>query len=483
MSGKIKSKSFKNGEDFLSFLNNQFGQHDSDGDGVCDEVEKMIGTDPNKFDTDGDGVGDGDEIMAGRNPLGRGSFKDFFVPHDGNNWCPQAIHPQRIMFYATSAIITKILVVIFVLGLPSIAWLSPDVIGNYVKDIIRLTNEERKNVLVAPLSEDSHLSQAAYAKAEDMLVKSYFSHTGPDGKKLADWLKEYGYRYSVAGENLAVGFSDAKEVVNAWKESKTHYANMIDPDFSQIGVGVVVGNFENENTMLAAQYFGYPDKIVAEVSPEKKSPTVLPQAEVKNVVENISSTTENKKIVKNLDNSKPIVNSPVFVDKEKSIVDYRLLPDKTAIIRADVYISGDVNHAIIKVGQHSISLTKDINKTDRWFGQLLLDRQEASAFSTITPASISLTDNMGKTSLEDIPFAKIVNKHVSGVKQYAWAKDASAGPVKAIFIVSNLFYKTLFFVNLLALFFSFTIGWSRLHKRTIAVASLTCLLFGILIII
>ncbi|MDD4412345.1 MAG: CAP domain-containing protein [Patescibacteria group bacterium] len=482
MPKKIKPKSFKNGEDFLSFLNSQFGQHDTDGDGICDEVEKMIGTNPNKFDTDGDGVGDGDEIRAGRNPLGRGSFKDFFVPHDGNNWRPQAIHPKRIMFYASTAVVTKVLVIMFVLGLPSIAWLSPDVIRNYVTEIISLTNQERKNVSVAPLTENIQLSQAAYAKAEDMLVQSYFSHTGPDGRKLSDWLKDYGYRYTVAGENLAVGFNSAKEAVEAWKESKTHYANMIDPDFSQIGVGVVVGNFENENTMLAAQYFGYPDKIITEVKPEKKPQAILPPA--KNKVNRISVSVKNdKKIVKNLDNVKPVIDNSIFVDQEKSIIDYKVLPDKTAIIRADIYTSGDINHINIKAGQHLISLIKDVNQANRWFGQVLLDKKEASTFSTIAPASIALTNNQGKTFLEDLPFAKVVNQQVSGIKQYAWAKDVSTGPVKAIFTVSSLFYKTLFFVNLLALFFSLVVGWNKLHKRTIAAASLTCLLFGILIII
>jgi hypothetical protein len=110
-----KKKAAKADFDFIDFLNAKYGTRDSDNDGLTDEVERLIGTDPFNPDTDGDGMNDADEIRAGRNPLGPGNFRDWFVPHAGNNYHPHALHPKRVMFYAVSAVAMKVLVVLFVL--------------------------------------------------------------------------------------------------------------------------------------------------------------------------------------------------------------------------------------------------------------------------------------------------------------------------------------------------------------------------------
>lgn len=244
--------------DFLEFLNHHYGTKDSDQDGIADEVEGILGTDPYKFDTDGDGMGDGEEIIKGRNPLGNGKLHDFFVPHAGNDYKPLALHPQRLFFYGLSAVLVKMIIVFFIISFPTIAWLSPDVLQESGQKIIELTNQLRQKVGVAPLVESQALDQAAYAKAQDMLLQQYFAHVGPDKKSLVDWLFAFDYDYMVAGENLALGFAAPEDVVEAWSLSKTHYANLIDPDFSQIGIGVISGPYNGQDTTLIAQYFGYP---------------------------------------------------------------------------------------------------------------------------------------------------------------------------------------------------------------------------------
>jgi len=247
--------------DFLDFLNQTYGTTDTDGDGICDEVELMIGTDPKKADTDGDGMNDGDEIRAGRNPLGPGDFRDFFIPHERNGFRPHALHPKRLLFYVTSATLIKVLVVAFVISFPMTAWLSPDVMSREAKKIVVLTNELRQKLSLTTLSENNLLNQAAYDKASDMLLQQYFAHNGPDGKSVKDWLSKFGYRYDVAGENLAMGFLQSDDVVTAWINSPTHYANLIDPDYTEIGVGMASGPFKGEETTLVAQYFGAPKQI------------------------------------------------------------------------------------------------------------------------------------------------------------------------------------------------------------------------------
>ena len=255
---------------------------DSDNDGLADYEEiNVYGTDPNNPDTDKDGVSDGDEVKRGRNPRGRGRLKDLFIPYAGNDYKPQALHPRRVFFHALSAVLIKILVIGFVIIIPIGAWLTPDVLLEQAKKIIDLTNRIRQNAGVSLLAENNLLTQAAYNKAEDMILNQYFAHIGPDKKIVSDWLAGVNYKYAVAGENLAMGFSGAEEVVNGWVKSQTHYANIIDPDFSETGVGLSSGLYENYDTTLVAQFFGSSQPAVpVAATREKSNPAQRPEEQM-----------------------------------------------------------------------------------------------------------------------------------------------------------------------------------------------------------
>ena len=146
------------------------------------------------------------------------------------------------------------------------AWLTPNLLREESQKIIHLTNELRSQQGVDFLRENELLNHAAYSKAEDMIYQEYFAHIGPNQLKIGDWLKQNNYQYLVAGENLAMGFSGAEETVNAWIKSPTHYANLIDPLYQEIGVGMVSGPFQNIETTLVAQFFARP-QVHKETSP------------------------------------------------------------------------------------------------------------------------------------------------------------------------------------------------------------------------
>ncbi len=230
---------------------------DSDHDGLTDEEERLIfGTNPYDPDTDHDGMNDGDEVRAGRNPRGGGLIKNLFIPHAGNNYEPQILRPKRLFWHAAVAISVKLIVVSAALLFPITAWLTPDVLNEQSQKILELTNQVRLKMSVPTLIENLQLKNAALGKAEDMLVKQYFAHTNPQKQNLTFWLKRANYKYAVAGENLALGFTSAENVVNAWIKSKTHYANLIDPDFQEVGIAMVSGSYNQRETTLAAQLFG-----------------------------------------------------------------------------------------------------------------------------------------------------------------------------------------------------------------------------------
>jgi len=305
MKKKLKKTKQEN-SDFIDFLNDKYGTRDTDHDGLTDEVESLLGTNPYEADTDHDGMSDADEIRVGRNPLGPGGWRDWVMPHAGNNYQPHLLHPRRLVFYAAAAVVMKILVVAFVIGLPMTAWLAPDVLKEQADQIIALTNKVRAAHNAPALTENQILNRAAYAKASDMVLQQYFAHVGPDKKTLSDWLKAVGYRYAVAGENLAMGFNSAAEVVEAWKKSQTHYANLVDTDFKEIGVGAVSGPYQGATTVLVAQYFGATLPTVTTVTAVKPSNNKTAPVETKPVT-SISNAAPRAEVAAVKSLAKPVI--------------------------------------------------------------------------------------------------------------------------------------------------------------------------------
>ncbi len=124
--------------------------------------------------------------------------------------------------------------------------------------IVGLTNESRESFELLPLKVSEALTRAAQNKAENMLDLQYFSHVSPDGKKPWDWMKEAGYRYLYAGENLAVYFTTSESLVDAWLRSPTHRQNITGRQFTEIGVGVARGEFKEFKTAIVVALFGNP---------------------------------------------------------------------------------------------------------------------------------------------------------------------------------------------------------------------------------
>lgn len=124
--------------------------------------------------------------------------------------------------------------------------------------VVDLTNDERDDVDVQPLSRNSALDAAAQLKAEHMAENSYFAHFAPDGTSPWFWFDEADYTYAHAGENLAIHFTDSAEVVEAWMDSPTHRANIVDSKFTEIGVGTARGRYNGHRTVFVVQLFGTP---------------------------------------------------------------------------------------------------------------------------------------------------------------------------------------------------------------------------------
>jgi len=93
---------------------------------------------------------------------------------------------------------------------------------------------------VGPLRLSAQLSTIAAGHAEDMARHSYFSHTGRDGNQAADRATRAGYAWRSVGENLAAGQTRAEEAVQGWLKSPGHCANLMQSDFTEMGLAYAV---------------------------------------------------------------------------------------------------------------------------------------------------------------------------------------------------------------------------------------------------
>lgn len=124
--------------------------------------------------------------------------------------------------------------------------------------LVDLVNTDRQVNHIGGLQINPTLTAIAQAKANDMAEKGYFAHTSPEGRDPWYWFKQGGYLFAYAGENLAVDFSDSADVEQAWMNSPTHRANLLNTHFTQIGIATAVGDFNGHRTTFVVQEFGTP---------------------------------------------------------------------------------------------------------------------------------------------------------------------------------------------------------------------------------
>lgn len=185
-----------------------------------------------------------------------------FVPHESNNQKARILHPSGLLTLA-------LLLIGFQLLLNFLPKTFPRVLGYAANispsDVIRLTNDRRLSGGLSPLSENSVLSSAALAKGNDMLAKGYWAHFAPDGTSPWTFFQSFGYKYKYAGENLARDFSNPGSAVEAWMGSPSHRDNIMNPNYREIGIGVVEGNLNGVDTTIIVQFFGTPQTAQAAI--------------------------------------------------------------------------------------------------------------------------------------------------------------------------------------------------------------------------
>jgi len=182
-------------------------------------------------------------------------IKNYFIPTAGNKYHPHFFRKETAI--AIGAVLVFLQIGYFVhttLVFNKTGFLAAVLPGV----LTALTNDDRAKNGVGTLIEEPLLTVAAQKKAADMAEKGYFAHVAPDGTTPWHWLDLVGYNYSYAGENLAVNFTESKDVEEAWMKSPTHRANIVKSEFTRIGIGTAQGVYEGKDVTFVVQFFATP---------------------------------------------------------------------------------------------------------------------------------------------------------------------------------------------------------------------------------
>lgn len=208
--------------------------------------------------------------------------KDFLhhllFPRESNNHRAKLLHHSTLFFLTVFFFAAGLLITPLQKSHPDILGVSTNI---SLDQLLQLTNKQRTDNGLAPVTLNSELANAAAGKAQDMLTKNYWAHFAPDGGTPWGFIHGAGYQYIYAGENLARGFNTADEVVNAWMASPGHRENILSPNYKEIGFAIRSGNLTGEDTTLVVQMFGSratTTEPVAQVQEVTPIPTTIPVA-------------------------------------------------------------------------------------------------------------------------------------------------------------------------------------------------------------
>jgi uncharacterized protein YkwD len=133
----------------------------------------------------------------------------------------------------------------------------PAVPSNVAAEVVDLTNVERTGHGRARLRANPRLMRAAQIHAEQIARAGQLAHVLPDAAypRAEDRLAAADYNWQTFGENVAFGQSNAAAALDSWMHSQGHRKNILNPDFTELGVGYAI---DRAGRPYYVQVFGSP---------------------------------------------------------------------------------------------------------------------------------------------------------------------------------------------------------------------------------
>lgn len=184
-------------------INNDNSNSNGNNDNINDDNNNSNGSNDNNNNDNINNSGNNEDVNNGNNDSNNGNNNDNTVekPEDNNNS-------------------------------------SNGEFASFQKEVLRLVNVERSKMGLKELTLNTELSRVATLKSQDMIDKNYFSHTSPTYGSPFDMMKKFNISYRTAGENIAMGQKTPAQVVEAWMNSEGHRANILNANYTDLGVGV-----------------------------------------------------------------------------------------------------------------------------------------------------------------------------------------------------------------------------------------------------
>ncbi|HSX01776.1 MAG TPA: CAP domain-containing protein [Candidatus Saccharimonadia bacterium] len=207
--------------------------------------------------------------------------KHWLVPHKRNDHRPHLIRRPGL------AVVVALVLVVQGTGYLLRPAVTRSVAGGQVLayatditpvDLLAQTNQQRADNGLPALHLDARLNQSALLKAQNMFAEDYWAHVSPSGIQPWHWFDVAGYGYHYAGENLAKDFDTTSGVTDGWMNSPGHRANILNPNYTDVGFAVMNGTLVGGQTTLVVAHYGSPAAmaVTANVAP----PTPRPAATV-----------------------------------------------------------------------------------------------------------------------------------------------------------------------------------------------------------
>lgn len=105
------------------------------------------------------------------------------------------------------------------------------------QNILNLVNQERQKIWLWVLKINENLNKSAQWHAKYMSETKDFNHTTKAWLKFYERIKNAWYSWKTMWENIAYNQRSEQQVMDAWMNSPWHKANILDPDFTEIGIG------------------------------------------------------------------------------------------------------------------------------------------------------------------------------------------------------------------------------------------------------
>lgn len=292
--------------------------------------------------------------------------KKYLIPHEENMY-----HPH---LFRNTSVLSILFICAFSLGASygNNFFLQKTVLGANISTnvLVDLANINRSNNNAPLLARNTELDSAAKAKAGDMANKGYFAHFAPDGTTPWYFIRQAGYDFVYAGENLAINYTEANDIDTAWMNSPTHRENLLNKNFKEVGIATQNGVYNGENTVYVVQMFGAEREKAVAVKP------VTTSAEKNTLASNTKQAVKKLAIATTVTPNKV---EPVYsVKEEKNIQVIAESSDFISVKNTDVSTSSQiVLHEISTSSALTIVDTTGVvagaNTYSKWYERMLFN--------------------------------------------------------------------------------------------------------------